>query len=296
MKNTHIRPTDKPSKGYGLGKCIKKLYDVRVGEFIKTYHLMFDEEYFQPQNIYITNDEEIKEGDYVCASGGFRFVKTLNNDKAKTFIDDGIISKQNPLSSCHLSNYKKIILTTDPDLIKEGIQAIDDEFLEWFVKNPSCEEVKVNDWMSTNGTIAFGGDKRYQICNHLHEKIIIPKEEKVFDGFLDSEYGSPKWKFNYKTIAPKEEPKQETLEEDFESYELAEKLFEEIYGYKAEIIKGNLQHEVKVAALQKGMVYGSKWQAKRDYSEEEVLQLLLRLQQTESYDNLYDWFEQFKKK
>ena len=34
----------------------------------------------------------------------------------------------------------------------------------------------------------------------------------------------------------------------------------------------------------------------RMYSEKEVLQLLLRLQQTESYDNLYDWFEQFKKK
>ena len=34
----------------------------------------------------------------------------------------------------------------------------------------------------------------------------------------------------------------------------------------------------------------------RMYSEEEVLQLLLRLKQTESYDNLYDWFEQFKKK
>jgi hypothetical protein len=37
-------------------------------------------------------------------------------------------------------------------------------------------------------------------------------------------------------------------------------------------------------------------QAERMYSEEEVLQLLLRLQQTESYDNLYDWFEQNKKK
>ena len=37
-------------------------------------------------------------------------------------------------------------------------------------------------------------------------------------------------------------------------------------------------------------------QAERMYSEKEVLQLLLRLQQTESYDNLYDWFEQFKKK
>ena len=37
-------------------------------------------------------------------------------------------------------------------------------------------------------------------------------------------------------------------------------------------------------------------QIKRMYSEGEVLQLLLRLQQTESYDNLYDWFEKYKKK
>jgi len=41
---------------------------------------------------------------------------------------------------------------------------------------------------------------------------------------------------------------------------------------------------------------GAKWQQERSYSEEELLQLLLRLQQTESYDNLYSWFEQFKKK
>jgi len=32
------------------------------------------------------------------------------------------------------------------------------------------------------------------------------------------------------------------------------------------------------------------------YSETEVLQLLLRLQQTESYNNLYEWFEQNQKK
>ncbi len=41
---------------------------------------------------------------------------------------------------------------------------------------------------------------------------------------------------------------------------------------------------------------GGNYLAERMYSEQEVLQLLLRLQQTESYDNLYDWFEQFKKK
>ena len=31
------------------------------------------------------------------------------------------------------------------------------------------------------------------------------------------------------------------------------------------------------------------------YTEFEVLQLLLKLQQTESYDNLHKWFEQNKK-
>ena len=110
MKNLFVLPTDKPSDGYILGKCIKELSDVKIGQFTKVYYLMFSEEYFQPQNIYITNDEKIKEGDYVCASGGFRFVKTLNNDKGRTFKDDGIISKQNPSSSCHLSNYKKLFL------------------------------------------------------------------------------------------------------------------------------------------------------------------------------------------
>lgn len=37
----------------------------------------------------------------------------------------------------------KVILTTNDLLIKNGVQAIDDEFLEWFVQNPSCEEIGV---------------------------------------------------------------------------------------------------------------------------------------------------------
>jgi hypothetical protein len=44
-----------------------------------------------------------------------------------------------------------------------------------------------------------------------------------------------------------------------------------------------------------GVKFGANWQQERMYSEKEVLQLLLRLKQVESYDNLYDWFEQFKK-
>jgi hypothetical protein len=78
--------------------------------------------------------------------------------------------------------YKKIILTTDQDLIKDGVQAIDDEFLEWFVKNPSCEEVEVK--------------KQY----------VTPLGD-IVDTCYDNE------RLNYKIIIPQEETKQETLEE-----------------------------------------------------------------------------------
>lgn len=50
------------------------------------------------------------------------------------------------------------------------------------------------------------------------------------------------------------------------------------------------------SAFEEGFIQGAKWQQERMYSEEEVLQLLLRLQQTEYYNSLYEWFEQFKKK
>ena len=40
-----------------------------------------------------------------------------------------------------LSYSSKILLTNDPKLIADGVQAIEDEFLEWFVKNPSCRFV-----------------------------------------------------------------------------------------------------------------------------------------------------------
>lgn len=43
----------------------------------------------------------------------------------------------------HKQNWKKIILTTDPRLIKDSIQAIDDEFLDWFCENPDCEFIPI---------------------------------------------------------------------------------------------------------------------------------------------------------
>lgn len=64
--------------------------------------------------------------------------------------------------------YKKIILTDDKNLIKEGVQSIDDEFLEWFIKNPSCNNVEVE-------SINIGGKLGYLICKPKLE----PKQETL---------------------------------------------------------------------------------------------------------------------
>jgi hypothetical protein len=77
-------------------------------------------------------------------------------------------------------NYcKKIILTTDQDLIADGVQAIDDTFLEWFVKNPSCEKVEVDSFVKYNPIV-------YQI--------ILPKPkqetlEEAADMLFDNVFG-----------------------------------------------------------------------------------------------------------
>ena len=120
MKNIHVLQTDKPSR---LACDFDKL--------ILNSRLLSPILY-KTQNIYITSNEEIKEG----------FVLLPNNEIVK-LPKASTIPLNNFLRGYSLSDCKKIILTTDQDLIKDGVQAIDDDFLEWFVKNPSCEEVKI---------------------------------------------------------------------------------------------------------------------------------------------------------
>ena len=76
-------------------------------------------------NIYITSDEEITEFQ--------NNIWVYNNGKVWLW--------QNTMALRSNNKPRKIILTTDQSL--NGVQAIDDEFLEWFVKNPSCEKIEV---------------------------------------------------------------------------------------------------------------------------------------------------------
>ena len=188
MKNIHVLPTEKPSR----------LIKSQDNEFV--YLNTNAPNWFEnnlkttKQNIYITSDEEIKEGDWYYYFG--HIIKYEKDEHTLT------------------PNCKKIILSTDPDLIKDGVQAIDDEFLWWFSENPSCERAEV-----VKGKMQLNDDGQ--------------------------EYGFPDMSL-YKIIIPQEEPKQETLEEAAEKLYLSHENNELLYGhsedlqlaYKAGILDG----------------------------------------------------------
>ena len=167
MKNLYLLPTDKPSR---LVK--NNLGLIRVADNFTKSDLDFILAEFV--NIYITSDEEIKD---------------VRPHKGKWQLETGQILNKFPNYLTDLSECKLVIMTTDEDLIKDGVQAIDDEFLEWLVENPSCKVVEV---VKTAPIRPFGS---------LY-KIIIPNEEVLLQSSID---GEPIWG----------EPKQETLEEAY---------------------------------------------------------------------------------
>ena len=144
------------------------------------------------KELFVTNDEEIKEGDWYL-------VELFNIDgKSKglhiekcTKLDDVWCNNFDIISTRHKNNCKKIILTTDQDLIKDGVQAIDDEFLEWFVKNPSCEEVevehiKVDDARPSGYKIAI--PKKEQNKNLYSEEQMDNAYDKGFKDAIEKMY------------------------------------------------------------------------------------------------------------
>ena len=126
MKNIHILPTD--------NKYSRLYFNINDKEFQICENEKTSTILKPNRHIYITNDEEIKARDWFMTKEEM-FKCTLVNE----FIWRNNFDKFPSMKI----DCKKIILTTDQDLIKDGVQAIDDEFLEWFVKNPSCEEVEV---------------------------------------------------------------------------------------------------------------------------------------------------------
>lgn len=98
MKNIHVIQTDKPSR------LLKDLVD---GTYQFKKEVLYGNRFELPLNIYITNSEEIKDCYYF-------------NSK------DNAVRKNNNLNHPY---HHKIILTTDQDLIKDGIEQISEDVL-----------------------------------------------------------------------------------------------------------------------------------------------------------------------
>lgn len=112
-KNIWIIPTDKSTYLYEISgeltlSVVNSIHTSNIG-----------------RHIYITADKEIKSG--------------VN----QWYLDKFINKPRNSGGAEYGEKQNVILLTTDQDLIADGVQDIDNEFIEWLIKNPECENVKL---------------------------------------------------------------------------------------------------------------------------------------------------------
>ena len=275
MKNIHILPTDKPSRiriGNNRNFVIGLTQSATVSK----------NDSYTNHNIYITSNEEIKVGDWV-----------IEFQKGDDIGEVHFINREYFIASYFIASdiQKKIILTTDFTLAPD-VHKIPDEFLEWFIKNPSCEEVEIE-----RGKLQIDDDgQEYGFPDMSKYKIIIPKEEQKQDysgvhlrHCYQGEYEDG-CKYGEDDCPAKPlEPKQETLEE------AAEKYVEDF-----DLSFYDTVEEIPVKELgKKDFKEGAKWQSERMYSEGEVLEIIRQyaLEEhliTSSKPDI--WFKQYKKK
>lgn len=118
MKHVYVIPTDSPSNLYKRND----LNTFHLGDFDvceKEDSLRIN------QHIYIVSDEEVNNGDWCLPFlNGIeiqnKIYKVINNE---THFED-----------------KKIILTNNTDLIKDGVKSIDNDFILWVIENKDTLE------------------------------------------------------------------------------------------------------------------------------------------------------------
>jgi hypothetical protein len=156
MGNIRLLPSKNPSKLiYSKvredGKIIYKLVFSR--EAIKCNDGLLSGQ----RNIYITNN------DYI----GFSYY--LDGD----LVRKGVIDDKDYWAV--RKDYKKIILTNDPDLIKDGVQEISDDFLLGFIKKPDSEYANTSSMCLDESQCKC--DRVDSICKKIHYTAEIVEEE-----------------------------------------------------------------------------------------------------------------------
>jgi len=308
MKNIHILPTDKPSRLY-LGDNGNFVFGMLQNS------IQSKNDNFTNQNIYITSDEEIKEGDWVIKKYETKFPESNANEVLqvnKINTNNGYLpngnyynfsnyltvvvydrpfqgSNDNDISRKSFNNgFKKIILTTDPSL--DGVQAIDDEFLEWFVKNPSCEVVEVKQCKTP-----LDCGKTYN--EELTTQTIKCSKCGVVSTypFEDDDHYCP----SYKIIIPKEEPKQD-LEKEMFDLEQELDIPSNLRFHNSKPKQETLEEAVNNFKKTDVYITEIKQAQERMYSDENMRKAFcagFASNVTSSINDAFEkWFEQFKKR
>ena len=160
MKNIFILPANGESRlcyVVGVEKSTLTLFEDEMGKSSR----------FFPQHIYITNNEDIKEG--------------FN----QWYIDGFLNKPRNSSGSQYGEKQDVVLLTDDPKLIADGVQSLDDDFLNWFLNNQSCEYVEVK-----KGKMRLNCDgEEIGFPDMSLYKTIIPKEETKQEWLKNSKWG-----------------------------------------------------------------------------------------------------------
>jgi len=230
----------------------------------------------------ISNNEDINENSYIITQ------------------DSRLVKVSYLLSKDIQQGGNKVILTTNKLLIKDGVQPIEDYFLEWLVKNPSCESVEVIKELvqiDQSNPVTKGCTALVQMY-----KIIIPREEY---GFQDSIENS----LNIMSIASSMFGKPEEPKQEYQSDCICENICRGFINVKCKQLKK--QETVEEAAenhhntftkdlsyaetRRESFIEGAKWKAERCYTE--LLEWLASKDYlSDNVDHIKKEFEEYKGK
>lgn len=151
MKNIFLIPTDKESR---LWRDLdsNKLRFENISKPNSNECTKCSNEY-----VYITFDGKFVRDEYI--TDGIEVMKAT----PKLVDAQGLVDRR---------NWRKIVLTNDLELIKDGIQEIEDLFLVWFVKNPTFDEIEIGKTNKLIDNYADEEKEKWEVKYHIY----IPKK------------------------------------------------------------------------------------------------------------------------
>ena len=165
------------------------------------------------QNIHITSDSKFVRDEYI--TDGIEVIKAT----PKLVDAQGLVDRR---------DWKKILMTTDPELIKDGVHPIGEDFLQWFVENPTCIKVEV----------VYG--------------LFNPMGRQVDPNDLGQNHSQCVWK--YKIITTKEEQKQHLI--DMMKFDEELGLYDEkIEDIELEEVRGSSHCQFSVVENKLAIIY-----------------------------------------